>query len=76
MLPPTEDHTSFFSFYDVCEKLATVAGTFVFGLLEALTGSMRNSVLAIVAFFGVGLGFMLVLLRRGAADARAGRLGR
>ncbi len=69
MLPETEDHTSFFSFYDVMEKLATVAGTFVFGLLEALTGSMRNSILAIVLFFGVGLGFMLVLLKRSAATA-------
>jgi UMF1 family MFS transporter len=69
MLPETEDHTSFFSFYDVMEKLATVAGTFVFGLLEALTGSMRNSILAIVLFFGIGLGFMLVLLKRSAATA-------
>ena len=69
MLPPTEDHTSFFSFYDVMEKLATVAGTFVFGLLEALTGSMRNSILAIVVFFGIGLGFMLVLLKKGEAAA-------
>jgi MFS transporter, UMF1 family len=69
MLPETEDHTSFFSFYDVMEKLATVAGTFVFGLLEALTGSMRNSILAIVLFFGIGLGFMLVLLKKGAATA-------
>ena len=67
MLPVTEDHTSFFSFYDVMEKLATVAGTFVFGLLEALTGSMRNSILAIVLFFGIGLGFMLVLLKKSAA---------
>jgi|WetSurMetagenome_2_1015567.scaffolds.fasta_scaffold71359_2 MFS transporter, UMF1 family len=71
MLPPTEDHTSFFSFYDVCEKLATVAGMFVFGLLEALTGSMRNSILAIVVFFALGLGVLLILLRRGAADARS-----
>jgi MFS transporter, UMF1 family len=69
MLPVTEYHTSFFSFYDVMEKLATVAGTFVFGLLEALTGSMRNSILAIVLFFGIGLGFMLVLLKKGEATA-------
>jgi len=64
MLPETEDHTSFFSFYDVVEKLATVGGTFSFGIIEALTGSMRNSVLAIIAFFAVGLVFMLFLLRR------------
>jgi MFS transporter, UMF1 family len=62
MLPNTTDHTSFFSFYDVMEKLATVAGTFSFGIIEAVTGSMRFSVLAISGFFIVGLIFFLLLL--------------
>lgn len=64
MLPETRDHTSFFSFYDVMEKIATVGGTFSFGIIEALTGSMRYSVLAITSFFIIGLIFMLILLRR------------
>ena len=64
MLPETTDHTSFFSFYDVMEKLATVAGTFSFGIIEVLTGSMRYSVLAIALFFIIGLFFLLVLLSR------------
>jgi UMF1 family MFS transporter len=64
LLPPTEDHTSFFSFYDVMEKLATVGGTFSFGAIEAVTGSMRHSVLAIIVFFAVGLGFLLAVLRK------------
>lgn len=64
MLPETTDHTSFFSFYDVMEKMATVAGTFSFGIIEVLTGSMRYSVLAIALFFVVGLLFLLMLLRR------------
>jgi UMF1 family MFS transporter len=64
MLPETEDHTSFFSFYDVMEKLATVGGTFSFGIIEAITGSMRNSILVIIVFFAVGLAFMLILLKR------------
>ncbi|HNX44283.1 MAG TPA: MFS transporter [Bacteroidales bacterium] len=64
MLPETTDHTSFFSFYDVMEKLATVAGTFSFGIIEALTGSMRFSVLAITSFFIISLIFMLMLMRR------------
>jgi len=64
MLPETTDHTSFFSFYDVMEKLATVAGTFSFGIIEAITGSMRFSVLAITSFFIISLVFMLMLLRR------------
>ena len=64
MLPETRDHTSFFSFYDVMEKMATVGGTFSFGIIEAITGSMRFSVLAIIVFFVIGLIFMLVLLRK------------
>lgn len=63
MLPETNDHTSFFSFYDVMEKLATVGGTFSFGIIEAITGSMRYSVLAITFFFAVGLVFMFILLK-------------
>jgi UMF1 family MFS transporter len=65
MLPETTDHTSFFSFYDVMEKLATVAGTFSFGIIEVITGSMRYSVLAIAIFFIIGLLFLLLLLKDG-----------
>lgn len=65
MLPQdTTDHTSYFSFYDVMEKLATVAGTFSFGAIEALTGSMRYAVLAIAIFFILSLFFMLMLYRK------------
>jgi len=63
MLPEsTTDHTSFFSFYDVMEKLATVAGTFSFGIIEALTGSMHNSVMSIVVFFILSIVFFSILL--------------
>lgn len=65
MLPETTDHTSFFSFYDVLEKLATVIGMFSFGIIEQLTGSMRYSVLSIGLFFITGLIFMLMLVRKG-----------
>ncbi len=71
MLPAeTTDHTSFFSFYDVMEKLATVAGTFSFGLIEAVTGSMRYSVLAITLFFMTSLLFMMLLYLRTRNEAR------
>lgn len=71
MLPEdTTDHTSFFSFYDVMEKLATVAGTFSFGVIEAITGSMRYSVLAITIFFLLSLIFMFLLYRRTKSEAR------
>lgn len=47
----TEDHTTYFSFFDVTEKLAIVWGTFIFGIAVAITGSMRLSILLIVLFF-------------------------
>ena len=50
-LPPTEDTSSYFSFYDVTEKLAIVVGMFMFGFLEQVTGSMRNSIICIAVFF-------------------------
>jgi len=64
MLPDTTDHTSYFSFFDVMEKLATAGGTFSFGLIEALTGNMRSSVVAIAIFFLIGLIFILSIIKR------------
>ncbi len=55
------DHTSFFSFYDVTEKVALVFGMFSFGYIEQLSGSMRNSVIALALFFVLGLVFLLRL---------------
>lgn len=57
----TTEHASFFSFYDVTEKLAIVIGTFTYGAIEQLTGSMRNSALSLGIFFVVGLGFLLLV---------------
>lgn len=59
LLPPTEDHASYFSFFDVLEKAGIVLGTLAFGLIEGMTGSMRNSVLVLVAFFVIG--FILLI---------------
>jgi len=55
------DTTSFFSFYDVTEKLAIVIGLFSFAFIEELTGSMRNSIIALGGFFIIGLVVLLVL---------------
>jgi UMF1 family MFS transporter len=57
----TTDHASYFSFYDVTEKVAIVIGTFSYGVIEQLTGSMRNSSLALGTFFLIGLGFLLLV---------------
>ncbi len=53
------DHASYFSFYDVTYYISTVIGTFVYGLIEQLTGSMRSSTLALMTFFIIGLLLML-----------------
>jgi MFS transporter, UMF1 family len=47
--------TSFFSFYDVLEKIAIVLGTFTFGMVAEWTGSMRNSTLILAVFFLLGM---------------------
>ncbi len=59
LLPETKEHTSYFSFFDVSEKIGIVIGTFSFGLINGLTGSMRQSVLALISFFAIG--FVLLL---------------
>lgn len=55
MLPETEDTTSYFSFYEVLEKTGVVIGLFSWGYIEGFTGSMRNSLLVLIAFFAVAM---------------------
>lgn len=62
-LPETEDTTSYFSFYDVTEKIGIVIGMILFGSLDQLTGSMRTSILFFFLFFIVGA-FMLMRVPR------------
>jgi UMF1 family MFS transporter len=57
----TPDSTSFFSFYDVTEKLAIVIGLFSFAYIEDLTGNIRYSFIALASFFIIGLIFLLFL---------------
>jgi MFS transporter, UMF1 family len=47
----TTDTASYFSFYDITEKIAIVLGMFSFGLMEHLTGSMRSSTILLSIFF-------------------------
>ncbi len=53
-LPPTTDSASYFSFYDVTEKIGIVFGTFFFGFMEYITESLRASVMSVTAFFVIG----------------------
>lgn len=51
LLPETKDHATYFSFYDVTEKIAIVFGMLIFGFLNSFTGSMQLSVLFLGIFF-------------------------
>ncbi len=60
-LPETEDNASFFSFYDVMEKLGMIIGTVSFGLISEIMGGMRPSVLSLILFFVIGfIGLLFV----------------
>jgi len=52
------NHASYFSFYDVTQNLSIVFGTFSYGLVEHITGSLRNSRLALASYFVIGLIFL------------------
>ena len=69
LMPETHDTTSYFSFFDVTEKVAIVIGMFSFGFINELTGSQRNSVLTLCLFFIIGL---LLLYRTSKLKVNAG----
>ena len=51
LIPETSDTTSFFSFYDVTEKVGIIIGMSMFGTIDQITGSMRNAILFFVILF-------------------------
>ncbi|MDG1146923.1 MAG: MFS transporter [Crocinitomicaceae bacterium] len=54
-LPETNDYASYFSFFDVTEKIGIVLGTFFFGFMEYAMDDIRGSILSIIFFFVIGL---------------------
>ncbi|GEL11863.1 MFS transporter, UMF1 family [Flavobacterium glycines] len=60
LLPETEDTASFFSFYDVAEKIGIVIGMLVYGIIDQITGSPRFAIVFLAVFFIVGV----ILLRK------------
>ena len=60
LLPETKDLTSYFSFYDLAEKIGLAVGTLTFGLIEGLL-NIRTSILALVIFFFIGLIILLFI---------------
>jgi len=69
-LVPPKRSAEFFGFYAISAKFASIFGPFVFGLIRHLTGSTRNGILALAAFFIVGLIVLQTVdLRKGRAQA-------
>lgn len=60
LLPETQDTASFFSFYDVAEKIGIVIGMLVYGIIDQITGSPRLAIVFLGIFFVVAV----VLLKR------------
>ncbi len=54
MVPQTENTTSYFSFYDVSQKVSIVFGMTLFAFIDQITGSMRNSILLFLIIFLFG----------------------
>tara|TARA_R110002049_G_scaffold76250_1_gene196067 strand:- start:14299 stop:15606 length:1308 start_codon:yes stop_codon:yes gene_type:complete len=54
-LPETDDTTSYFSFYDVAEKIGIVIGMIIYGTIDQITGSMRHAILFLFVFFLMGI---------------------
>jgi UMF1 family MFS transporter len=57
----TKDHASYFSFFDVVDKLSIVLGTFSYGLIRQLTGDMRNSLIALGIYFVISIFFLRLI---------------
>ncbi|MBE7440849.1 MAG: MFS transporter [Flavobacteriales bacterium] len=64
LLPNTQDHASYFSFYDVTEKIGIVIGTFMFGFIEGITGDIRESILGLILFFVIGFLMLLTVPKK------------
>jgi MFS transporter, UMF1 family len=71
LLPVTEDHASFFSFYDVMEKLGMIIGTVTFGLISEMMGGMRPAILSLIVYFVIGF-ILLFSMRHVAIEGEKG----
>ena len=60
-LPESDENASFFSFYDVMEKLGMIIGTVTFGLISEVVGGMRPSILSLILYFVLGFGILLTI---------------
>lgn len=72
LMPETKDTASYFSFYDVAEKIAIVIGLVTFGIIDERLG-MRNSILSLMVFFFIGGVFLSSALARQNKENKTGK---
>lgn len=58
LMPETKDTASYFSYFDLTEKIAIVIGMFCFGFIDDMTHSMKNSIISLTVFFVIGLAWL------------------
>lgn len=68
LLPETEDTASFFSFYDVSEKIGIVIGMCVYGIIDQITGSPRFAIVFLAVFFIIGILLLFRVNKKGALE--------
>jgi len=64
LMPVTKDTASYFTYYDLTEKVAIVIGLFSFGIISDIMGNMKYSVLSLIVFFAGGLIFLYSALKK------------
>ncbi len=65
LLPESDDTASFFSFYDVAEKIGIVIGMSIYGIIDQVTGSPRFAIVFLAVFFIIGI-FLLKRIKKSA----------
>ncbi|MGV6861996.1 MAG: MFS transporter [Putridiphycobacter sp.] len=70
LLPETEDTASFFSFYDVTEKIGMVVGVFLFGFVEDVTGDITTSILFLIVVFAIASGLLFLVPKKKIKDQK------
>lgn len=68
LLPESDDTASFFSFYDVAEKIGIVIGMCVYGIIDQITGSPRSAIVFLAVFFVVGIILLFRVPKKSALD--------
>ncbi len=54
LIPKTDNTCSYFSFYQMSMIISVVLGTFMSGVVDQLTGSLRNSIIVFAVIFILG----------------------